>query len=144
MQLIGALLLLTLGGLVAIRAHRSAASPVTATKHEGAPELVTDKAKVDFGVVPFGKWIEATFEVQNAGRETLEFTESPYIEVVKGCCPPSPQLGKRSLKSGERTSLSVKFMMYRGMGGVHDFRVHLRTNDPARPDQTVQILSDWR
>ena len=112
--------------------------------HDGAPRLVVDKNVVDFGAVPYRKMIEATFELSNGGKEVLEFTEAPYIEVVKGCCPPSPVLGKKSLRPGEKTTLSVSFMMYQGMGGPHDFRVHLPTNDPDMPDKTVQVLSDWK
>jgi hypothetical protein len=29
------------------------------------------------------------------------------------------------------------------MGGLHDFRVHLLTNDPSNPDKTLQVLSNW-
>ena len=131
-------------GGVASGVSRTPMSMVAARPHEGAPLLVVDKDVIDFGAVPYRKMIEAKFAITNGGKEVLEFTEAPYIEVVKGCCPPSPVLGKKSLKSGERTTLSVSFMMYQGMGGLHDFRVHLRTNDPGMPDKTVQILSDWK
>lgn len=113
-------------------------------RRDCAPKLVVDKDVIDFGAVPYRKMIEARFEISNAGKEVLEVTEAPFIEIVKGCCPPSPVLGKKSLKPGERTTVSVSFMMYQGMGGLHDFRVHLRTNDPSQPDKTVQILSDWK
>jgi hypothetical protein len=29
------------------------------------------------------------------------------------------------------------------MGGLHDFRVHLPTNDPDEPDKTVAVISNW-
>jgi hypothetical protein len=47
------------------------------------------------------------------------------------------------LKPGERTTLSMQFMMHDGMGGRHNFRVHLPTNDPAQADQTLSVLSNW-
>lgn len=131
-------------GGVAFGVSRSSVSSTSVRPHDGAPRLVVDKEVIDFGAVPYRKMIEAKFEIMNGGREVLEFTEAPYIEVVKGCCPPSPVLGKKSLKPGERTTLSVSFMMYQGMGGPHDFRVHLQTNDPNIPDKTVQVLSDWK
>jgi hypothetical protein len=131
-------------GGVAFGISRTPLSMLGARPHDGAPRLVVDKEVVDFGAVPYRKMIEAKFEIMNGGKEVLEFTEAPYIEVVKGCCPPSPVLGKKSLKPGERTTLSVAFMMYQGMGGPHDFRVHLQTNDPNIPDKTVQVLSDWK
>jgi hypothetical protein len=34
-------------------------------------------------------------------------------------------------------------MMHEGMAGKHDFRVHLRTNDPTVPDKQLTILSNW-
>ena len=47
------------------------------------------------------------------------------------------------LKPGERTTLSMEFMMHEGMDGLHNFRVHLPTNDPAQADQTLTVLSNW-
>jgi hypothetical protein len=34
-------------------------------------------------------------------------------------------------------------MMHEGMGGPHEFRVHLRTNDPVEPEKQLVILSNW-
>ena len=48
-----------------------------------------------------------------------------------------------ALQPGESTTLSLSFMMHEGMGGPHDFRVHLPSNDPDQPDWTVTVLSDW-
>ncbi|MBI3362582.1 MAG: hypothetical protein HY023_15890 [Chloroflexi bacterium] len=48
-----------------------------------------------------------------------------------------------ALEPGERTTLSMQFMMHGDMGGPHDFRVHLPTNDPAEPDKTLTVLSNW-
>jgi len=48
------------------------------------------------------------------------------------------------LKPGESTTVqSSVFMMHEGMDGLHDFRVHLVTNDPTQPDKEVKILSNW-
>jgi hypothetical protein len=33
--------------------------------------------------------------------------------------------------------------MHGNMGGPHNFRVHLKTNDPAKPDFTVTVASNW-
>ncbi len=33
--------------------------------------------------------------------------------------------------------------MHTGMGGPHDFRIELRTNDPSHPSTELRILSDW-
>jgi hypothetical protein len=48
------------------------------------------------------------------------------------------------LKPGESTTIaSTVFMMHEGMGGRHDFALHLQTNDPAQPDKIVSVLSNW-
>ncbi len=33
--------------------------------------------------------------------------------------------------------------MHGNMGGPHDFRLHILTNDPQQPDLQVTILSNW-
>jgi hypothetical protein len=30
-----------------------------------------------------------------------------------------------------------------GMGGPHDFRVQLKTNDPIQPEKELVVLSNW-
>jgi hypothetical protein len=47
------------------------------------------------------------------------------------------------LKPGESTTVSLKFVMHAGMGGQHDFRVHLRSNDPRQPEVVLKVLSNW-
>jgi hypothetical protein len=34
-------------------------------------------------------------------------------------------------------------MMHAGMEGDHQFRVHIRSNDPVEPDKQVVISSNW-
>ncbi len=33
--------------------------------------------------------------------------------------------------------------MHGDMGGQHDFRLHLKTNDQTQSDKQVTILSNW-
>ena len=47
------------------------------------------------------------------------------------------------LKPGERTRLSMSFLMHGDMGGRHNFRVHVPTNDPKQPDKGLTVLSNW-
>jgi len=54
-----------------------------------------------------------------------------------------PTIGSMVLKPGEKTLLSMRFMMHGDMGGLHNFRVHLPTNDSAEPPQTLTVLSNW-
>jgi hypothetical protein len=48
------------------------------------------------------------------------------------------------LQPGQTTTLSVPMYMHGDMGGLHDFRVHLATNDPANGMTELQILSNWQ
>jgi hypothetical protein len=48
-----------------------------------------------------------------------------------------------AIKPGESTTISMEFFMHGAMGGLHNFSLHLPTNDPADPDKIVTILSDW-
>ena len=48
-----------------------------------------------------------------------------------------------ALKPGESTTITMQYMMHTGMDGPHDFRLHLKTNDPTQPDKVVKILSNW-
>ncbi len=47
------------------------------------------------------------------------------------------------LDPGQTTTVSIQFMMHGDMGGKHDFRMHLMTNDPKQTDKTVEVLSNW-
>lgn len=47
------------------------------------------------------------------------------------------------LQPGQKTTLSMEFMMHGDMGGPHDFRVMLATNDPAQPLKELVVLSNW-
>jgi hypothetical protein len=48
-----------------------------------------------------------------------------------------------TLKPGQTTTLSMEFTMKGDMGGLHDFRVHLLSNDPANSDMTLTVLSNF-
>jgi hypothetical protein len=47
------------------------------------------------------------------------------------------------LQPGQSTQVSMTFTMTGNMGGPHDFRLHLPTNDPAWDGKTLAVLSDW-
>ncbi len=48
-----------------------------------------------------------------------------------------------TLNPGQQTTLSMQFMMHGDMGGKHNFRVHLLTDDPRQADKTLTVLSNW-
>ncbi len=47
------------------------------------------------------------------------------------------------LKPGESTTVSMEFLMHGNMGGLHDFKLHIKTDDAAAPEKTVDVLSNW-
>lgn len=54
-----------------------------------------------------------------------------------------PVVGATTLQPGQKTTLKLQFMMHGAMGGPHHFRVHVLSNDPAQPDFTLDVLSNW-
>jgi hypothetical protein len=129
---------------VAVISGARAVTPTVAPQVTGGPALQVDKEKVDLGTIALGKTIEVKFDVSNVGDQPLIFTKAPYLEVVKGCCPSQPKVGQRTLNPGEHTTVTFPMMMHEGMGGPHDFRLHLPTNVQGQSDKTVQILSNWQ
>jgi hypothetical protein len=37
----------------------------------------------------------------------------------------------------------MEFMMHGDMGGRHNFRVHVLTNDPNDPERFLTVVSNW-
>jgi hypothetical protein len=48
-----------------------------------------------------------------------------------------------TLNPGQKTTVSLQFLMHDDMGGKHNFSLHLLTNDPQQRDKTVTVLSNW-
>lgn len=119
--------------------------PATAYVPEivGAPHLVIEQTEFDYGSVQYGTTVETKVVVRNTGDQPLVLTEPPHVQVVEGCCPPQAEVDAYALRPGQETTVTVRFTMHEGMGGPHDFRLHITTNDPDQPVQTVVIRSNW-
>lgn len=110
----------------------------------GTPSIAVDQQKIDFGYIKLGEYRNFKIKVTNNGSGVLRFKETPYIEVLQGCCQPDLTISTMALKPGSSAYVeSPDFMMHQGMDGPHDFAVHLKTNDPQNPDMIVHVLSDW-
>jgi hypothetical protein len=110
----------------------------------GSPKIKVDQEYLDYGDVKNGGTpIRSLIQVSNVGDQTLNFKEAPYIELLEGCCPPVPGIGSLTLKPGESTLVVAEFFMHGAMGGRHNFKLHLATDDPSEPDKTVSIISNW-
>jgi hypothetical protein len=57
----------------------------TPAKVTGSPRLEVDKDRIDFGDVPLGKTVKASFKLTNVGDESLTISYPPVAEVVDGC-----------------------------------------------------------
>ena len=110
----------------------------------GTPAISVDQQNIDMGYIKLGEYRTIKIKVTNTGDGVLSFKEQPYLEVVKGCCPPNISIGKMTLDPGQSTFVETpEFMMHEGMDGPHDFAIHLESNDPSNPELLVHVLSDW-
>jgi hypothetical protein len=132
---------IAIGGALLIAAFLFASRTAAAG---GTPSIAVDQQKIDFGYVKLGGYRSFKIKVTNNGTGTLRFKETPYIEVVKGCCQPDLTVTSMAIEPGQSAYVeSPDFMMHEGMDGPHDFAVHLKTNDPKNSDQIIHVLSDW-
>jgi hypothetical protein len=127
----------------AISVGKAAVPKKVALEYSGGPSLKVFQEALDLGDQELGQTVPLRFEIANVGDRPLRITEPPYLEVVKGCCPPTPKIGSMLLQPGETTVITFNLMMHGGMGGYHDLRLHLKTNDPEALDRTITILSNW-
>ena len=131
-------------GVVAVLAV-SNRPPAYQAEVTGKPAVVVSQDRFDYGTRHFNEHepVNASFQVKNVGDQTLFVLGEPQIEVIEGCCPPQTQISSKTLHPGEAATVTFSFIMHEGMDGAHDFRVHVRTNDPEAPDKTVEVLSNW-
>ncbi len=140
---VGGILVVAVAGLLFARSQSTANQPAVPVTVQGSPRLQVDQELIDFGQVPVGKMVTASFTLSNAGDQPLVFSHPPVPTVVEGCCPPKIVGGATTLQPGEQTTLSMEFTMNAGMDGPHDFRIGLQTNDPSQPSKELVVLSDW-
>jgi len=53
-------------------------------------------------------------------------------------------VGPTTLKPGKESYIKVAFTMHEGMGGMHLFRVRVRSNDPTAPEKSILVRADYR
>jgi hypothetical protein len=86
LMIAGGVLLLGVVVFAIVSAQAGNKNPSSAAASDGgAPKLVVDQEKIDFGDVPMNKTVTATFKIKNEGTGTLVFSAAPYIEVKEGC-----------------------------------------------------------
>lgn len=117
--------------------------PGVAITVNGKPSVAVDKSVVDFGDVHFGNPVTAVFTVSNSGDQPLKLLQPPQLEVLQGCCPPKAIASTSTINPGGTATVTVTFSMHEGMGGQHEFLVHLLTNDPSQSETQLRIFSNW-
>lgn len=108
-----------------------------------APHAVVSTTLIDHGDMQMEEFAESTFHIRNTGDQPLLILEEPRVELVQGCCPPRALVSRMILQPGEETTISLHFTMHNMMGGAHEFRVHVLTNDPTQAVIPLTILSNW-
>jgi hypothetical protein len=64
---------------------RPPAQAAKAPQFTGGPKLAVDQEKINFGTVPLGKPVKATFRLTNVGDQPLQIEGAPQVEVKEGC-----------------------------------------------------------
>ena len=136
---VGVIAVVVVAALLILSSRQPAFVPLV----KGAPSAQFNQTKTDLGTIKLGQTVRSEFIIRNVGDKALTITNQPKVEVLKGCCPPDVQLTTHTLWPGQEAKISTQFMMHEGMGGEHEFRIHIETNDPKQPQQDLIILSNW-
>jgi hypothetical protein len=117
--------------------------PASVPEVVGAPRAAVSTTLIDHGDVQMEDYAESLFQLKNTGDQVLVILDEPRVELVQGCCPPRAIVSDSSLEPGQEATISLRFTMHEMMGGPHEFRVHVPTNDPTQPMIVLTILSNW-
>ena len=98
-----------------------------------APKLIINPETFDFGEVPSGESVQATFTLRNAGDEPLHIN---HVRTSCGCT--TSRLDKRELAPGEETPLTATLSLRNRSGPQHQ-RVTIASNDPDAPSRQAHI-----
>ncbi len=109
----------------------------------GKPSAVVAQAVVDHGDVQMEETVRSAFVIRNVGDQPLVIFGEPRVELVQGCCPPRAVVSAMTVQPGQESEVSLTYTMHEMMGGPHEFRVHVLTNDPAQSEIVLTALSNW-
>ncbi|NCA83115.1 MAG: DUF1573 domain-containing protein [Opitutae bacterium] len=93
-----------------------------------APQLVLSPVTNDFGEVPSGESVHATFTLRNEGDELLHIAS---VRTSCGCT--TSTLEKQDLAPGEETPL-IATLSLKGRSGPQIKHLTIGSNDPDHPD----------
>jgi hypothetical protein len=82
---VGSILVLVAAGLLLAMNRSGAGQPAVPVTVNGSPRLHIDQELIDFGEVPVGKMVTASFTLSNTGDQALTISHPPVPEVLEGC-----------------------------------------------------------
>jgi hypothetical protein len=137
------LVIIIVAWLILSNATNSTTSNPFVPEVVNAPFARFNTTLIDHGDMQMEEVVESVFEVRNTGDQVLTILSEPRVELVRGCCPPRAIVSQSTLQPGETATIRLRFTMHDMMGGPHEFRVHVPTNDPTQPMIPLTILSNW-
>lgn len=139
---LGVVVIVILVGLIGSILLTPAAPPYV-PEVTGRPNAVADTTVIDHGDVKMEDTVQSEFHIRNTGDRPLQIIGEPRVELVQGCCPPRAIVSAMTVNPGEEIVIRLRFTMHEMMGGPHEFRVHVLTNDPTQQEIPLTILSNW-
>lgn len=110
-------------------------STLTPAQREAAGHLDTSTMVADFGVVKSGERKEQTVLLRNLGKSTLQLrkvsTDAISLKV---------KVDRMSIAPGQTANLKITLMPSKIRGGLNE-RINIISNDPARPNLTLRVVS---
>lgn len=82
---VGSILILVATGLLLVMNRSDAGQPAVPVTVSGSPRLQVDRDLIDFGEVPVGRMVKASFVLSNTGDQALTISHPPVPEVLEGC-----------------------------------------------------------
>ena len=83
--ILGSALIVVIAGLWFAMSRSTASQPTVPVIVNGSPRLQIDQELIDFGQVPVGKMVKASFVLSNTGDQALTISHPPVPEVLEGC-----------------------------------------------------------
>jgi hypothetical protein len=83
--ILGGALFLMAAGLLFTMSQSTVSPPAVPVTVSGSPRLHVDQELIDFGDVPVGKMVKASFTLSNVGDQALTISHPPVPEVLEGC-----------------------------------------------------------
>ena len=106
------------------------------------PRISFDEDSVDIGKVPVDIPINFVFRFTNVGNAPLDII-NVWVKALRGCCPPIPVIGPRTLQPGEESTILIGETA-RNSAGLHEFEITVESNDPVEPEKKLYLAVNFK